>query len=68
MFSFGNHVEKVGIPGAPMTDTPIGNGSSLLVTMESYLISPTEKEFQQIPETSAGTITNCRKLRRSHHW
>ena len=29
------------IPGAPMTDTAIGRGSTLLVTMESYGISPT---------------------------
>ena len=29
------------IPGAPMTDTAIGRGSALLVTMESYGISPT---------------------------
>jgi hypothetical protein len=26
-----------------MTDTPIGNGSSRFVTMDSYVISPTSK-------------------------
>ena len=29
------------IPGAPITDAPIGNGSSRFVTMDSYVISPT---------------------------
>jgi hypothetical protein len=56
MFSFGNHVEKVGIPGAPMTDTPIGNGSSLLVAMESYLISPTRKLVSGLLKLQQGEV------------
>lgn len=35
------------IPGAPMTDTAIGKGSALLVTMESYRISPTSANGKQ---------------------
>ncbi len=48
MFSFEGCVARVaGLPGAPMTDTTIGSGSSLLVTIESYLISPTRRKCQQ---------------------